>query len=165
MCPRATLLFCCLIPDWWWDPGDPQFHSHLPTSPLSSQPCTPTPTRVRTALHSPHRPCGNGCPCLRSFSHSARPRPSVPCPWGPARNLSELKQDLGARLPDDRVRDTEAPPSQPDSSSDWSGHSISSDAQRLPGVSCSGEATAWSLAKVVIKQLSFSHCFRVSLLS
>lgn len=28
-----------------------------------------------------------------------------------------------------------------------------------------GAATAWSLAKEVIKQLSFSHCFRVSLLS
>lgn len=56
-------------------------------------------------------------------------------------------------------------PSHPSSPSDSSGQAIASDSQWLPGVSCSGATTAWSLAKEVIKQLSFSYCLWVSLLS
>lgn len=62
-------------------------------------------------------------------------------------------------------QEAEAPPSHPSLSSDSSGHSISIDSQQLPGVSCSGATTALSLAKEVIKQLSFSYCLWVSLLS
>lgn len=86
-------------------------------------------------------------------------------PPGTARNLSELKQDLGATLPDGGVRDAEAPHSHPSSSSDLSGHSVSNHAEWLPGVSYSGATTALSLAKEVIKELSFSYCLWVSLLS
>nr|KAF6325765.1 spectrin beta, non-erythrocytic 2 [Myotis myotis] len=32
MFPWTTLLFCYLIPDWWWDPGNPRFYS--PDFPL-----------------------------------------------------------------------------------------------------------------------------------
>lgn len=162
MFPKAMLLFCYLIPDWWWDPGNPQFHSHLPTSFVSPRALHPNPHPGADSAAPRHRPCGNGCPASGHSLPAARARPLVPCPWGPARNLSELKQDPGAGLPDDPVRDAQVSPSHANSSSDSSGHSISSDAQWLPGVSCSGAATALSLAKEVIKQLSFSYCFWVS---
>lgn len=58
MFPRATLLFCYLIPDWWWDLGNPQFHSRLLTSSLSPQPYASTPTKVRTGRQPQHGPCG-----------------------------------------------------------------------------------------------------------
>lgn len=61
--------------------------------------------------------------------------------------------------------ESEVYPSHPSYPSDSSGQAIASDSQWLPGVSCSGATTAWSLAKEVIKQLSFSYCLWVSLLS
>lgn len=141
MFPRAALLFCYLIPDWWWGPGNPQ----LPSSPVSflPQPSASPPTTVRTVPRPQHRPRGERLPPPQGHSPTtARARRLVPCPWGPARNLYELKQDLGARWPDDGVRHTEAPPAPPSSSSDSSGHSVSSDSQWLPGVSCSGATAA-----------------------
>lgn len=164
--PRPTLLFCYLIPDWWWDPGNPQFHSPPPlTCSLFPQPYVSIPTTVRTLPRHQHRPCGEWLPLPQGHSPTTARARLVPCPWGPARNLSELKQDLGARLSDDGVRDAEAPPSHPSSSSDSSGHSLSSDSRWLPDVRCSGATTALSLAKEVIKELSFSCCLWVSLLS
>lgn len=137
-----------------------------PTCSFFPQPYASVPTTVRTVPHPQRRPCGEWRPPPQGRSPTtARARRLVPCPWGPARNLSELKQDLGARLSDDGVRDAEATRSHPSLSSDSSGHSISSESQWLPGVSCSGATTALSLAKEVIKQLSLSYCLWVSLLS
>lgn len=90
--------------------------------------------------------------------------PSSSLPLGSARTLSELKQDPRAGTPDDGVGGTEAFPAHPASPSDSSGCS-SSHSRWLPSVSCSGVATSLSLSKEVIKQLSFSHCLLVLLLS
>ena len=56
-------------------------------------------------------------------------------------------------------------PFLPPSSSDSSSPSISGNSRQLPSVSCLGPTTALSLAKEVIKQLSFSYCLWVSLIS
>lgn len=89
--------------------------------------------------------------------------PSSSLPLGSARTLSELKQDPRAGTPDG-VGGTEAFPAHPASPSDSSCCS-SSHSRWLPSVSCSGVATSLSLSKEVIKQLSFSHCLLVLLLS
>lgn len=62
--PRAALLFCYLILDWWWDPGDPQ----IPLPPSSLFPpalCLypPPQRRQRCTLNIGH--VGTGGPCLR----------------------------------------------------------------------------------------------------
>lgn len=130
------------------------------------QPYASVPTTVRTVPHPQHRPCGEWWPLPQGHSPTtARARRLVPCPWGPARNLSELKQDLGARLSDDGVRDAEAPPSCPSSSSDSSDHS------HLQRVSMASRCELFrgnhslESCQGVIKQLSFSYCLWVSLLS
>lgn len=98
MFPRATLLFRYLIPDWWWDPGDPQFHSHLPTSSICPRPYTPTPTWVQRAQHPPQRPCGHGCPCLRSFSHCSKGMPLSSLPLGTSQEPLRAEAGPGGKI-------------------------------------------------------------------
>lgn len=88
----------------------------------------------------------------------------APCPWGLARNLPELKQDLGAGVPGDRARGVKERPFPPlPLGLEWPLRvRLLTVACRM---SCSGTTAALSLAEEGIKQLSRFCCFRVSLLS
>ena len=99
--PKATLLFCYLILDWWWGPGNPQFHSFpLPSFP-SLMPLSPP--QAQAAPHPLRGHVGNGSPAQGPSPTTARARHPVLAPGNQPGTgwFSEQKQDLGARLPGD----------------------------------------------------------------